>query len=396
VVDIDLAAPAHDADPFELFDQLREIGPVVRSDRHRAWLAVTHEAVLDGLRAPWLSSNRVPTFERIAASRPEAFQAVVDVLRGWMVFRDPPEHTTLREPVRRAFTPKRIADLRDDIEAIADGLLASIDADRPRRFALRADYAQPLPALVIAQLLGVPAADREAFAHWSDQLAAVVFTAEGGGADDGAAIAAQRFTEYFTDLAEQRRRHPTDDLISALVRASAVDPADLVGACTLLLFAGHETTAGLIANGTALLLEHPGQLDRLRDDPSLWPTAVDELLRRASPAKTMVRKALEDQRWFDADIRAGDTVYLMLLAASNDPAVYADPHLLDVARRPNPHLGFGWGLHHCLGASLARLEAEVALRRLFDSYPVLHLDGPVGWGGGVLGRVARLPPVLID
>jgi hypothetical protein len=130
VVDIDLAAPAHDAEPFELFDQLREIGPVVRSDRHRAWLAVTHEAVVDGLRAPWLSSNRVPTFERIAASRPEAFQAVVDVLRGWMVFRDPPEHTILREPVRRAFTPKRIADLRDDIEAIADGLLASIDADR--------------------------------------------------------------------------------------------------------------------------------------------------------------------------------------------------------------------------------------------------------------------------
>jgi cytochrome P450 len=109
----------------------------------------------------------------------------------------------------------------------------------------------------------------------------------------------------------------------------------------------------------------------------------------------MVRKAVEDQRWFDADIRAGDTVYLVLLAASNDPAVYADPHLLDVARRPNPHLGFGWGLHHCLGASLARLEAEVALRRLFDRYPVLHLDGPVGWGGGVLGRVARLPPVLI-
>ena len=260
---------------------------------------------------------------------------------------------------------------------------------------LRADYAQPLPALVIAQLLGVPAADREAFAQWSDQLAAVVFTAEGGGADDGASIAAQRFTEYFTDLAEQRRRHPTDDLISALVHASAIDPGDLVGACTLLLFAGHETTAGLIANGTALLLEHPEQLDRLRDDPSLWPTAVDELLRRASPAKTMVRKALEDHRWFGADVRAGDTVFLVLLAASNDPAVYADPHRLDVARQPNPHLGFGWGLHHCLGASLARLEAEVALRRLFDRYPALHLDGPVGWGGGVLGRVAG-SPVLVQ
>ena len=394
-MEIDLADPVHDADPFALFDALRAIGPVVRSDRHRAWLAVTHESVLDGLKAPWLSSDRVPTFEeRIAASRPESFQVVVDVLRGWMVFRDPPEHTILREPVRRAFTPKRIADLRGDIEAIADDLLASIDADGPRPIALHADYARPLPALVIAQLLGVPASDREEFSQWSDELAAVVFSAEGGGAHDGAASAATRFTEYFTDLAEQRRRHPTDDLISALVHASAVDPADLVGACTLLLFAGHETTAGLIANGTVVLLEHPDQLQRLRGDASLWPTAVDELLRRASPAKTMVRKAVEDRRWFDADIRAGDTVYLVLLSGSNDPSVVADPHRLDVGRRPNPHLGFGWGLHHCLGASLARLEAEVALQRLFERYPRLRLAEPVGWGGGVLGRLARLPTVL--
>jgi cytochrome P450 len=179
------------------------------------------------------------------------------------------------------------------------------------------------------------------------------------------------------------------------VQAGDIDPADLVGACTLLLFAGHETTAGLIANGTALLLEHPAELERLRADPSLWPTAVDELLRRASPAKTMVRKATQDRRWFGADVRAGDTVFLVLLAASNDPAVVTDPDRLDVGRRPNPHLGFGWGLHHCLGASLARLEAEVALRRLFDRFPGLRLDGPVGWGGGVLGRAVRLPPVVI-
>jgi cytochrome P450 len=392
-VEIDLTDPVHDADPLPLFDELRQIGPVVRSDRHRAWLAVTHEAVLDGLRAPWLSSDRVPTFERIARSRPESFQAVVDVLRGWMVFRDPPEHTSLREPVRRAFTPKRIADLRTDIEAIADDLLESVAVDGSDRLELHADYAKPLPALVIAQLLGVPASDRAEFAEWSDQLAGVVFTAEGGGDDEGAATAARRFTEYFTDLAEQRRREPTDDLISALVHASGIDPSDLVGACTLLLFAGHETTAGFIGNGTALLLQHPDQLQRLRDDPSLWPTAVDELLRRASPAKTMVRKALADQRWFEADVRAGDTVFLVLLAASNDPAVVVDPHRLDVARQPNPHLGFGWGLHHCLGAALARLEAEVALRRLFDRYPAMRLDGPVWWGGGVLGRVARLPSI---
>jgi cytochrome P450 len=303
-VEIDLADPGHDADPFPLFDELRRVGPVVRSERHRAWLAVTHESVLDGLRAPWLSSDRVPTFERIAASRPASFQAVVDVLRGWMVFRDPPEHTTLREPVRRVFTPKRVADLRVAVEAIADDLLAAIPADPSEPFALHDAYARPLPALVIAQLLGVPASDREAFARWSDQLAGVVFSAEGGGAADQAAEAAGRFIEYFSALAEERRRHPTDDLISALVHARAVDPADLVGACTLLLFAGHETTSGLIGNGAALLLEHPDQRRRLSDDPTLWPTAVDELLRRASPAKTMVRKAVEERRWFDAEVQA--------------------------------------------------------------------------------------------
>jgi cytochrome P450 len=393
-VQADLADPASDADPFPLFDRLRSIGPVVHSTRHRGWLAVRHEAVVDGLRAPWLSSDRVPTFERIAGGRPEAYRAVVDVLRGWMVFRDPPEHTALREPVRRAFTPRRVADLRRAIEEIADDLLRTVGEPRPDRFDLHREYARPLPALVIAQLLGVPASDHEDFARWSDDLASVVFSAEGGGAVEGAAAAAQHFTDYFTTLAEERRRHPTDDLISALVHASAVDPADLVGACTLLLFAGHETTAGLIANGTALLLEHDDQLTRVREDPGLWPAAVDELLRRASPAKTMVRKAREDRRWFGADVRAGDTVYLVLLSASDDPNVFTEPHRLDVGRQPNPHLGFGWGIHHCLGAALARLEAEVALRRLLERFPVLRLDGPVRWGGGVLGRVARLPELV--
>ena len=394
-MEVDLTDPANDADPFPLFDRLRSVGPVVHSERHRGWLAVTHEAVVDGLRAPWLSSDRGPTFQRIAASRPEAFEAVVDLLRGWMVFRDPPDHTTRREPVRRAFTPRRVADLRAAIETTADDLLRPVVEQGGERFDLQREYARPLPALVIAQLLGVPASDRHEFARWSDDLATVVFSAEGGGAVDGAAEAAQRFNDYFTALAEERRRRPTDDLISALVHASAVDPADLVGACTLLLFAGHETTAGLIANGTALLLDHGDQLTRLGEDPGLWPTAVDELLRRASPAKTMVRKAREDRRWFGADVGAGDTVYLVLLAASNDPDVFPDPHRIDVGRQPNPHLGFGWGVHHCLGAALARLEAEVALRHVLERFPALRLDGRVRWGGGVLGRVARLPEAVI-
>jgi cytochrome P450 len=391
VLAVDLTEPRNDADPFSLFAQMRSEGSVIRSERHRAWLAVTHESVLDGLRAPWLSSDRISIFERAAQKQPAAFRAVVDVLRGWMVFRDPPAHTRLRDPVRRAFTPRRVADLRETTTEIAAMLLDAVDTTDEAGIDLRRSYARPLPALVIAQLLGVPASDRDEFASWSDQLAEVVFAAEGTGLDPSRPIeAAEQFDRYFTELAAHRRRKPGDDLITALVQASDIDPSDLVGACTLLLFAGHETTAGLIANGAALLLEERDQLERLQADPALWPTAVEELMRRAGPAKTMVRKALEGRRWFGADVHAGDTVFLVLLAASNDPAVFTEPDRLDVGRHPNPHLGFGWGTHHCLGAALARLEAQVALCQLFERFPSMDLAAPVRWGGGILGRGASV------
>lgn len=393
---VDLTDPRHDHDPFPLFDRLRDAGPVVWSDRHRAWLAVSHEAVLDGLRSPWLSSDRIDTFERLAASRPAAFRIVVDLLRGWMVFRDPPAHTRLRDPVRRAFTPRRIDGLRDEVEQIAEALLD----DLPARVDLRAAYARPLPALVIARLLDIPDADQDEFRRWSDQLADVVFSAESRSSSslDRPIEAAERFHQYFGELAEHRRRHPGDDLVSALVQASgagAPEPGELVGACTLLLFAGHETTAGLIANGASLLLDDADQLDRLREDAELWPLAVDELMRRAGPAKTMVRKATESRSWFGADVSAGDTVFLVLLAASHDPAVFPEPQRLDVGRHPNPHAGFGWGIHHCLGASLARLEGEVALRRLFERHPSMERTAAVRWGGGVLGRAVAAVPVAV-
>ena len=366
--------------------------PVVWSDRHRGWLVLTHEALTDGLRAPWLSADRTGTFERMAASRPEAFGAVVELLRGWMVFRDPPAHTALRRPVQHAFTPRRIESLRADVEAITAELLDGFDGGD-----LRAAYAQPLPALVIARLLDIPASDRQAFQSWSDDLAHVVFSAESTGQPPDAPIAAAlRFGSYFGDLAEQRRRSPGDDLISALVASSDVEPSELVGACTLLLFAGHETTANAIAAGAALLLEHPDQLARLRDDPSLWPSAADEVVRVGGPAKTMVRRAIEARTWFGADVAAGDRVFLVLQAGSHDPAVFADPLAFDVGRDPNPHLGFGWGIHHCLGAALARLEIEIALRRLVERFPSLRLAEPVRWGSGVLGWAVSGPVVALD
>jgi cytochrome P450 len=385
---IDLSAPDVDADPHPLFHALRAEAPVHWSDAHRAWLAVSHEAVSRGFREPWLSSERIPTFERVASSRPPEFAQVVDLLRGWMVFRDPPAHERLRDPVRRVFTPLRLERLEPMIERTADHLLDELDGRRD--VDLQQQYTRPLPALVIADLLGVPRADRAAFQGWSDQLAHVVFAAEARNSDPQHAIdAARQFTAYFDALIEERRAHPGDDVISALVAASdAGGPtaAELVGACTLLLFAGHETTAGFLASATCLLIDDEASRRALLAAPHSWPSAVEELMRYAGPAKVMIRKATTDVDWMGASIKARDTVYLVILAANRDPAVFDDPDRLDITRDPNPHFGFGWGLHHCLGAALARLEARIALRRLFERFPDIALAQPYVWGGGVLGR----------
>jgi cytochrome P450 len=381
---IDLLAPDANADPHALFHRLRAQGPIHWCDAQHAWLVVRHDAVVEGFKAAWLSSDRMPFFERAAAHRDARFERVVDLLRGWMVFRDPPAHTRLRDPVRQVFTPRRLASMEPLIEATAEGLLDSLDGD------LVATFTRPLPALVIADLLAIPRDDRAAFQEWSDELATVVFAAESRAHDtERASAAAEQFFDYFGELVEHRRRHPGDDVLSALVTASgtgAPDPAELVGACTLLLFAGHETTAGLLANGTVLLLGHDEERARLADDPSLWPTAVDELLRMEGPSKVMFRKVADERDWYGQRLRVGDTVMLGILAADRDPAVFADPDRLDVGRDPNPHIAFGWGLHHCLGAALARLEARVALRRLFERFPDLAMAAEPHWGGGVIGR----------
>src|SRR5581483_940958 len=392
---IDLAAPEADADPHSLFHRLRAEAPIHWCDAQRAWLVVSHAAVGEGFKDTWLSSERIPTFERAGARQPPGFARVVDLLRGWMVFRDPPAHDRLRDPVRRVFTPMRLAALVPRIEATVDELLDAVPVDEP--FDLRTLLCEPLPALVIADLLGVPRADRAEFQHWSDQLARVVFAAESRDGGDDAIEAATRFHDYFGALVESRRRRPGDDAVSALVAASAAggfDATELVGACTLLLFAGHETTAGLLANGACVLLGDDGARALLAAEPASWPTAVDELLRMEGPAKLMARKATADREWHGAPVAAGDTVFLVILAANRDPAVFDDPDRFDPTRDPNPHFGFGWGLHHCLGAALARLETRIALRRLLERHPRLTLAGDVRWGGGVLGRGVWSVPVL--
>lgn len=350
----------------------------------------SHREVTNGFRDSRLSSDRIGAFERLARTKPATFRTVVDLLSGWMVFRDPPAHTRLREPVRAAFTPRRVAALERRVTAVVDDLLEPVaDAGGGE---LRRELAEPLPAIVIAELLGVPTADRAQFQRWSDELAGIVFAASAAQVDADAAIAGA--TSYFGDLVEHYRRAPADNLLSA-VAAGGLRPDEVVGASAMLLFAGHETTTGFLCNALWALFERPAALARWRDDPSLDGLAVEELLRLVGPATAMIRRAAEGFSWAGVDLEAGDTVQLSIESANRDPAVFPDPDALRLDRAPNPHVGFGWGLHHCLGAPLARMEARVALRRVLDRFPGIEPVGRAQWTAGVIGRSAGAVPVRV-
>ena len=399
--EFDLGSAAMQSDPHRaLADLHRAFGPVVWSPRHRAWLVLGHAAASAAFKDDRLSSDRMEAFRRVSAGTSGALDRVVELLAGWMVFRDPPAHERLRAPVAAAFTPRRVAGLEAAVHEITSDLLDHVaDAGTCD---LRRVLAEPLPALVIARMLGVPGADLTRFRAWSDDLAGVVFAVEARpdvpGLVERSAAGAREMEAYLADLLEHYRRRPADNLLSALGAlagaTSGLSDREVAGAAMLLLFAGHETTTTLIANAVWCLLAHPDQRDRMRADPGLWPSAVDELLRYEGPAKVMVRKVGAPISLGDQALDPGQTVFIVIAAADRDECVFSSPDELDVGRQPNPHLAFGWGRHHCLGAALARLETRVCLSSLFTRFPRLTAtsEGPE-WAGGVIGRAVRAVPI---
>jgi cytochrome P450 len=320
-----------------------------------------------------------------------------------MVFHDEPEHTRLREPLRRTFTPSRVANLRPRVEEIVDELLDDLAGiDEPD---LVRDFAFPLPAIVIAELLGVPAEDRDDFKHWSDQLAAIVFgSANRTAGIERAAAGSAKFVDYFTGLVDRYTSEPTDNLISALIAVTSDDPdaglapTELVGALTLLLFGGHETTTNLISNSMHSLLQHPAQQRLLRSRPEQLSGALEELHRFDGSTKLMVRIVGGAHERDGIAMKAGQTVFLGVLGANRDPVVFDDPGELRIDRsNARSHLGYGYGGHFCLGAALARLEAEVAIGRLIERFPELALrdDAAITWSEVLLGRGPNTLPISI-
>jgi len=392
-------------EPERFFARLRAEDPVSWNEQHRAWVVTRHADVVAALRGPHLTAERIRPFrERADPPAGSVLDRSLAVLERWLVFKDPPDHERLRRLVSRAFTPSIVRARASQITALVDGLLDDLE-DAAGATSTAVDlvqrFAYPLPAVVIAEMLGVPAGDRDRFKAWSDQLTTMVFGAHDR--PDRFEVGAGGLSElaaYLADLVAHYERHPADNLITVLLAREgddALDRDELVATATLLLFAGHETTTNLIANATLALLGAPGEAKRLRQDPALLPSAVEEFIRFDGPAKATMRLVAQDHDFAGAPLRRGDRVFLMNCAANRDPAEFADPDVLDVGRHPNAHVGFGFGVHFCLGAPLARLEVACAVGRLLARFPDLALaDEPLDWHPTVLSRALLRLPVLVS
>ncbi|MFI7273217.1 cytochrome P450 [Streptomyces sp. NPDC049879] len=369
----DPADPAFLDDPYPAFAALRERGPVHPHEGLGLPVAVSHAACAAILRDR--SAGRIWRDKEPAA----AFPAFNMLHRNSLLEAEPPRHTRLRRLISAAFGRGHTERLKPRVQAIADamtGRLAdAIAADGSAD--LLVHLAAPMPVEVIAELLGVPTADRPRLQPWSN---AIVKMYEYGLPPEGAAAAeaaSAEFVAYLTALAEDRARHPGDDLVSDLVSVrdggDRLSADELVGTAVLLLMAGHEATVNVIGNGVLALLRHRDQWDRLVASPALLPTAVEELIRYDAPLQLFERTATAPTTVAGHELAPGDRIAALLGAAARDPAVFTDPDTLDIGRTPNPHLGFGAGIHYCVGAPLARAEVAAALAALTTRLPDLRL-----------------------
>jgi cytochrome P450 len=389
-----IGSPAFQTDPYPTYADLRTVGPVHLGEATSTWHVVGYREVHAALRDPRLTAARSEYF--LSEQQRRDFDALARILPNMMVFADPPRHTRLRGLVSKAFTPRVVERLRPRIQAIVDTLLVSVAPSHSMD--VIADLAIPLPTMVIAALLGVPDTDREFLKAWSDDFATFI----GGPTDcDGnrrADAAIRDLSDYFTRAITHWRREPGDNLISHLIaveeQGQNLTSDEILATCVILLIGGHETTTNVIGNGLLALLRHPEQRQRLRNNPALIESAIEELLRFDSPVQMTTRLATECLVLDDARIRQGALVKLWLGAANRDPTQFPIPDHLNLDRADNRHLAFGYGMHFCVGAALARLEAQVAIGTLVRRFPNLALTGePLAYHGTQVFRALKRLPV---
>jgi cytochrome P450 len=394
---VDIASPKFKADPYPVYKRWRVESPVrcvKLADKRTAWLITRYEDVAAVLKDERFGKDRFKTPELTAKQpwMPKSFRPLAHN----MLDQDPPDHTRLRALVHKAFTPRIVEEMRRRVQTLTDELLDA--AQRRGHMDLIRDYALPLPSTIIAEMLGVPAADRHRFHRWSNAMVIA----------DASKISLVRtmpaglaFLRYVRKLIKKRRAEPSDDLAGALARADEagdrLSEDELLAMIVLLLIAGHETTVNLIGNGTLALLAHPEQMQKLRDDPGSIQSAVEELLRYDGPlAMATERFSREDVTVAGVKIPRDDVVFAVLASANRDERQFENPDALDITRQNNKHLAFGFGVHYCLGAPLARLEGQIAINTLLRRATNLRLAVPrekLRWRRGLVPRGLEALPV---
>jgi hypothetical protein len=390
--------PAVLADPFPLYARLRDEDPAHWSPRLKAWVLTRYEDVKRVCLDSTMSSDRLrPFFATLPPPEATKIAELARYLTLWMVFRDPPEHTRLRRLAARVFNVRSINALRPNIESLTAWLLDRL-AER-KQFDFIGDFAMPLPALVIMDMLGAPREELDRLKRLSDEMALFIGSARDAPEKyERAGAATREMADLFRELISARRAAPQRDLLSELVAlddgGDRLSDDELVATCILLLFAGHETTTHHLANGLRALLRFPAELDKLRANPALAPAAVEELLRYDGPIGAQVRIVQQAQTLHGKALKPGERVFLLMNAANRDPRAYADPERLDLSRNGVPHLTFGFGAHLCLGFPLARLEGQVALPAVLARWRRLELASEaIEWMDSMVLRGMKAMPV---
>jgi cytochrome P450 len=381
IVPDDLLAADVIADPHPTFRALREEDPVHWSERHRAWLVTRFDDCCWVLSATaQASSDRVrPLLEVMSEERRAAAGPVYDMITGWMVVTDPPEHRRLRRAAAAAFNPRRVAAREERIKQLVDAFVEDFVASGEQD--LISGFTYPLPATVIGEVIGAPEEDTDRFREWSNALAHVAFGAGGEVREDRHAVALEGLEQmlaYFGELIELRTAEPSEDMISDLLAGDGsgerLTDEEIKGMCALMLFAGHETTTSTIASAVLMLLSNPDQKELLLSDPDEHSGGVaEEVLRYDGAIKVLHRWVTEDFELRGKKIEKGQRVFVLPAAANRDPERFEDPDRVDITRTPNPHIGFGRGIHACIGAQLARLEMRIAIAALFRRMPEMRL-----------------------